>query len=260
MSTHIQDACGSFKALIAETPGTPTQKLIAVLAALGVEKTADLAAMIGVGERAIQIAKAKPISPEAKPVSAKPISDAKPISPKTKPVSPRARVEDTYFPLELEDRPVEVLPPLPPKRTAKPKTNGPTPYEALQAFEAYNATALRCGLKQASKLTGDRKRQIIARLKDFGLDGWHRALGNIEKSAFLRGNNNRGWRASLDFMLQASRFTKLHDEAYDFAEPSKFGPVRRTQSTPNHDIPQTAELDSWIRENCLVESRVEGRA
>lgn len=255
MSSNIQDACGEIKTIIAETPGTPTQKLIAVLAAFGVDKTADLARMIGVGERAIQIAKAKPISHEPKLISAKPISDTKPISPETKPISPPARVEDTYFPSLLEDRPVEVITPLPPKRTAKPKTEGPSPYDALQAFEAYNAMALRCGLKQASKLTGDRQRKIIARLKDFGQDGWQRALKNIEKSTFLRGSNERGWKATLDFMLQASSFSKLHDEAYDHVTPSKFGLVVRTHTTPNHDIRQTAELDSWIRENCLVEGR-----
>jgi hypothetical protein len=86
--------------------------------------------------------------------------------------------------------------------------------QALQAFEAYNATALRCGLPQAAKLTPDRQRKIIARLRDYGLDGWQLALANIEKSAFLTGSNDRAWRANLEFMLQASSFAKLHDGSY----------------------------------------------
>jgi len=117
----------------------------------------------------------------------------------------------------LQEPPQEPRTPLPPK-------GGPTPLDALKAFEAYNATALRCGLPQAPKFTPDRQRKIIARLRDYGLEGWHKALANIERSSFLTGKNDNGWRASLEFMLQASSFAKLHDGAYGngrHAEPKK---------------------------------------
>lgn len=97
--------------------------------------------------------------------------------------------------------------PLPPK-------GGPTQLDALKAFEAYNATALRCGLQQAAKLTPDRSRKIIARLREYGNDGWQRALANVERSSFLTGKNDKGWRANLDFLLQASSFGKVHDGTY----------------------------------------------
>lgn len=117
-----------------------------------------------------------------------------------------------------------------------PLAGGPTPLEALEAFELYNATALRCGLPQASKLTPDRQRKIRARLKDFGLDGWKQALANIEKSAFLTGGTDKGFRADLDFVVQAKSFGKLHDGGYGngrHAEPK----------------PQIEYLDAdWIRE------------
>lgn len=101
------------------------------------------------------------------------------------------------------------------KKTPLPPKRGPGPAEALKAFEAYNALALKCGLQQSAKLTPDRSRKIVARLKDYGLDGWDRALANIERSNFLRGKNERGWRANLDFVLQASSFGKLHDGGYN---------------------------------------------
>lgn len=100
------------------------------------------------------------------------------------------------------------------KTPLPPKGAGATPTDALKAFETYNATALRCGLPQAAKLTPDRQRKIIARLKDYGLDGWAQALGNIEKSSFLTGGSTNGFRADLDFMLQAKSFGKLHDGGY----------------------------------------------
>lgn len=97
--------------------------------------------------------------------------------------------------------------PLPPKR-------GPTDFDAQQAFESWNAVALRCALPQAAKLTPNRKRSIIARLKEYGLDGWNRAMANVERSSFLTGGTDRGFRADLDFVLQAKSFGKLHDGGY----------------------------------------------
>lgn len=101
----------------------------------------------------------------------------------------------------------------------EPKKDPPTPKgaskaECLEAFEAYNAIALRCGLAQAAKFTPDRERKIRARLNDYGLDGWRTALANIERSSFLTGKNDKGWRANLEFMTQAESFAKLHDGVY----------------------------------------------
>ncbi|MBA2125079.1 hypothetical protein DLM45_02410 [Hyphomicrobium methylovorum] len=104
------------------------------------------------------------------------------------------------------------IPPTPQKQKPKPEF-GRT--QALEAFHAYNDTALVCAIPQASRMTPDRERKIIARLKEFGLDGWHRALANIKTSPFLKGEGGDGkWRASLDFLLQASSFAKVHDGAY----------------------------------------------
>jgi hypothetical protein len=91
---------------------------------------------------------------------------------------------------------------------------GPGKAAALDAFNAFNDTALKCGIPQAAKFTPDRERKIIACLKNYGMDGWNQALANIERSAFLTGKNDRGWIATLDFMLQPSKFGKLHDGGY----------------------------------------------
>ncbi len=101
-----------------------------------------------------------------------------------------------------------VVTPLPPK-------GGPHPLDTLRAFEDFNAMALRAGLQQAAKLTPDRNRKIIARLKDYGDDGWARVIANVEASAFLKGRNDRRWRATLDFLLQPAAFGKVHDGHYD---------------------------------------------
>jgi len=87
--------------------------------------------------------------------------------------------------------------------------------DALAAFTAYNELASRIGIPQSATLTPDRRKKLKARLREHGgMPAWATALGNIEKSAYLRGRNDRGWTANLDFVLQASSFAKLVDGAY----------------------------------------------
>ena len=91
----------------------------------------------------------------------------------------------------------------------------PSALEALRAFEAYNALAQRIGLPVSRTLTPARRRSLQARMREHGgFDAWTLALANVERSAFLRGSNSKGWRADFDFLLQASRFAKLVDGSY----------------------------------------------
>jgi hypothetical protein len=93
--------------------------------------------------------------------------------------------------------------------------DAPSAHDAQTAFELWNDLALRAGLSQARTLTPQRRKSIIARLREHGgLDAWRTALGHVERSAFLQGTNDRGWRADLDFLLQASRFTKVVEGGY----------------------------------------------
>jgi hypothetical protein len=90
-----------------------------------------------------------------------------------------------------------------------------TPTQVLEAFSLYNETALRSAISQAVSLTPERKKKIRARISDHGgMDAWKTAMANIERSAFLRGRNDRGWRADLDFVLQPSSFTRLVEGGY----------------------------------------------
>jgi hypothetical protein len=94
-------------------------------------------------------------------------------------------------------------------------TAPPSHAEAVEAFDLYNAMAQKIGIPIARTLTPQRKRSILARLRDHGgLEAWKLALANIERSAFLRGNNDRGWTASFDFLIQPSRFTKVLEGGY----------------------------------------------
>ena len=157
-------------------------------------------------EDALSASEFKPVSrPIQPPIKREPISNRSPIDLQSISKIPKNQTNTTR---DLEtDTDTERNTPLPPK-------GGPTKFDALKAFEAYNATALRCGLQQAGKFTPDRSRKIIARLRDYGVDGWQQALANVERSSFLTGKNDKGWRANLDFLLQPSSFGKVHDGTY----------------------------------------------
>ena len=91
----------------------------------------------------------------------------------------------------------------------------PAPSDALEAYELYNELALKVGIPVASKLTPQRSKAIMARLREHGgMDAWKAALAQVERSAFLQGRNDKGWVANLDFLTQATRFTKVVEGTY----------------------------------------------
>jgi len=82
--------------------------------------------------------------------------------------------------------------------------------------EAWNDLAVDRGLPKVSKVTEARRRQVQARIKEYPDAGdWSKALSSIDKSKFLCGDNDRGWRANFDFLLQPSTFIKLLEGTYD---------------------------------------------
>lgn len=90
------------------------------------------------------------------------------------------------------------------------------PPECEAALDAYNEIAEQAGWPKAQKLTQQRRSAIRQRLRDAGgLEGWQDALAKAKAIPWLSGQNDRGWKANLDFFLQAKSFTKLMEGAYD---------------------------------------------
>lgn len=88
--------------------------------------------------------------------------------------------------------------------------------EVEAAIVAWNALASDLGLSVVQKATAPRKTALRARLAECGgLEGWGFALGKVRDSPFLRGENDRGWKADFDFILKPAKFTKLMEGGYD---------------------------------------------
>ena len=88
------------------------------------------------------------------------------------------------------------------------------------AFDAYNDLARQIGLPRARAFTDKRYKHLRARLQEcIAADEdpkeiWELALKYLEESQFCRGNNERGWKADLDFILQPTSFWRLVEGRY----------------------------------------------
>ena len=70
-------------------------------------------------------------------------------------------------------------------------------------------------LPSVRTLSDKRKRDIKTRLKKYTLDDFQKVFEKAEKSSFLRGDNERGFRASLDWLINEGNMAKVLDGNYD---------------------------------------------
>lgn len=127
--------------------------------------------------------------------------------------------DDAPSPPGPDDRPgQEVLPP----------DGKATEVDQVQAaFDRYNRMARASACPVANLLNAQRRSRLKARLKETGIDGWNDAVDRVARSEFCQGANDNGWVASLDFMLQATSFTRIIEGNFDNkqAAPRKGGGV-----------------------------------
>lgn len=101
-------------------------------------------------------------------------------------------------------------------KEASPPGVPPVDGDAAMAVRLWNSLATRIELPIVQLLTKARRKALQRRLAECGgLEGWQAALSKVEGSAFLRGDNDRGWRADFDFILQAKSFARVMEGCYD---------------------------------------------
>ena len=88
--------------------------------------------------------------------------------------------------------------------------------EPQAVVDAWNAMASRTGLPAIRIVTNGREANLKARLKQVGVAGMIEAIAAVERSSFCRGENNRGWRADFDFVLQPKSLVKLLEHGYQY--------------------------------------------
>lgn len=91
-------------------------------------------------------------------------------------------------------------------------------YSAIKDW--WNKQAAKYGLSQVSVLSPQRKTHLKSRIVDAkGVDAFKKAIEeSLDGSAFLRGQNDRGWTADFDFFMQQSSFIKAMEGSYAFKD------------------------------------------
>lgn len=80
--------------------------------------------------------------------------------------------------------------------------------------EVWNARLVPLGLPAARKMTPERRKKLNTFIRRHTIDDITEAIAAIEVSPFLRGENDRGWKPNIDWMLEPKNFTKLTEGTY----------------------------------------------
>jgi len=79
------------------------------------------------------------------------------------------------------------------------------------------------GIAPVSRVSASSKRgsMLRARIREYGTDEVLKAIDNIRKSDFLKGNNNRDWTITFDWFVKPSNFPKVLEGNYNRVEEKK---------------------------------------
>lgn len=104
-----------------------------------------------------------------------------------------------------------------------------------EALEAYSAMAAGAGLAVPRAITAGRRHRLQSVIREHGLPAFLEAIAKVGASSFCRGANDRGWKADLDFILQAKSFPKILEGHYDDRKPvAREGPASKQATI--HDL------------------------
>lgn len=108
------------------------------------------------------------------------------------------------------------------QKPCEPDTPTPTPIKRREEGEKmasiWNEVCQPAGMPKVLKLHPTRVKKLTKRLEeDFGrdLDQWRTYCRRIAASPFLTGQNDRGWQADLDWVLEPRNLAKIVEGKYD---------------------------------------------
>jgi len=108
-----------------------------------------------------------------------------------------------------------------------------------ELVEVYNS--LGAPFKKVTKITKGRRQKANERLKEMGgKEKFIQLIKKMDKCSFLKGNNQRGWLADFDFLIQNSeKWVKLYEGTYDDVEPKE----RKGKLEQYHNDPELDDFD-----------------
>jgi hypothetical protein len=85
---------------------------------------------------------------------------------------------------------------------------------------AWNRMASEVGNPTIRAMPPARRAKLILRIREFGFEAVMEAICAVAASPFCTGDNNRGWRADFDFLLQPQSLLRLLEGRYAAREPT----------------------------------------
>lgn len=99
--------------------------------------------------------------------------------------------------------------------TSNKSSDDDQPVTEEEIIECWNDLAARTGLPKIKVMNDKRRNMLRKRIKECpDVETWSTAFRNIERSSFLRGDNERGWQADFDFLVQPTSFMRIIEGSY----------------------------------------------
>jgi hypothetical protein len=107
---------------------------------------------------------------------------------------------------------VNNLPPSKPPSVISNEITPPTDKPTL-VLEAFNLMADEAGLPKA-RMTPERRKKLASFTRRHKVEDITEAIWRIPQTPFLCGENERGWKADFDFLLQPKSFNRILEGSY----------------------------------------------
>lgn len=120
--------------------------------------------------------------------------------------------------------------------------------------DAFNETCV--SLPRVKSLSEARKKAIRARLRQYSMDDLRTAFSKVEASPFLKGQNDRNWSATFDWILKDTNLAKILDGNYDprgHPQPQRASPGGRSYAEQHDDVTR------WLYEQAGGDPAMFGR-
>lgn len=112
-----------------------------------------------------------------------------------------------------------------------------------QIADMYNNTCV--SFPRLTKLSENRKKAIKARLKIYSVEDFQKLFKMAEGSSFLKGQNNRNWSATFDWLIKDTNMAKVLDGNYTDKEPTELSPEERQRRREEERRREEQEQREW---------------
>ena len=122
------------------------------------------------------------------------------------------------------------------------------PKAVVALIDLWNAETHGSGLKPCRAVTGQRRRDLELALKDEpSLEVWRGAIRALVAYPHANGQNDRGWRADIGFMVQPSQRSKWLEAGYAAAgKPGQASSVQDLLGEIDAEANEARDFERWL--------------